>query len=292
MPYTATDLLDLLRLEPIEADLFRGANRDLGTGRVFGGQVLAQALVAARRSVDENRPAHSLHGYFVLPGDLAIPVLYRVDRIRDGRSFTTRGVTAIQHGEAIFTMVASFHRHEDGPSHQTAMPDVPAPERLRSELDLIRERAQELPARLRAVLTQDRPLDVRPTDGLHPFAARGTEPRREVWIRAIGAVDDDPMSHQAILAFASDYGLLGAALDPHGLTLRDPRLKLASLDHAIWFHRPFRVDDWLLYAFESPVSDGARAFTRGAIFTRAGVRVASTAQEGLLRLTERDARMG
>ena len=286
MTYTATDLLRLLELEPIEENLFRGTSRDLGTGRIFGGQVLAQALVAAQRTVEGDRPAHSLHGYFILPGDLAVPVVYFVDRARDGRSFTTRGVTATQHGKAIFTMAASFHRPEEGPSHEAPMPDAPPPESLRPELDLIRDQAAHLPPQLRSVLTQDRPLDVRPTDGRSPFAPRGTEPRRSVWIRAIGHVGDDLLSHQAILAYASDYGLLTAALLPHRLSLSDPRLMIASLDHAIWFHRPFRVDEWLLYTIDSPVSGGARAFTRGEFFTRDGTLVASTAQEGLMRVLD------
>ena len=286
MPYTASDLLGLLQLEPLEHNLFRGLSRDLGTGRIFGGQVLAQALVAARRTVEDERPAHSLHGYFVLPGDLEIPVLYSVDRTRDGKSFTTRGVTAIQHGQAIFTMVASFHRPEAGLSHHTAMPDVPAPDGLRSELDLLRDRAHELPPRLRSVITQDQPLDFRPVDGLHPFEPRSQDPTRRVWVRAVGKVDDSLLSHQAILSYASDYGLLGAALHPHGLIFRDPGVMLASLDHAVWFHRPFRVDDWLLYVIDSPASGGARAFSRGMFFTREGTLVASTAQEGLLRVKD------
>jgi acyl-CoA thioesterase II len=286
MAYTAADLLELLELEPIEENLFRGTSRDLGTGRIFGGQVLAQALVAAQRTVESDRPAHSLHGYFILPGDLAAPVVYFVDRARDGRSFSTRGVTATQHGKAIFTMGASFHHPEPGPEHQSGMPDLPPPESLRPELDLVREKADKLPPELRAVLTQDRPIDVRPADGLHPFAPRPPEATRRVWLRAIGQVGDNPLHHQAILAYASDYGLLGAALNAHGLTLRDPRLMIASLDHAIWFHRPFRVDEWLLYANDSPVAAGARAFARGQFFTRDGTLVASTAQEGLLRIVD------
>ena len=265
MPFTSADLLGLLDLEPLEHNLFRGLSRDLGTGRIFGGQVLAQALVAARRTVEDERPAHSLHGYFVLPGDLEVPVVYLVDRTRDGKSFTTRGVTAIQHGQAIFTMVASFHRPEAGPSHHTAMPDVPEPEGLRSELDLLRDRAHELPPRLRSIITQDQPLDFRPVDGRHPFEPRSQEPTRRVWVRAVGEVDDGTLSHQAILSYASDYGLLGAALHPHGLIFRDPEVMLASLDHAIWFHRPFRVDDWLLYVIDSPRLGGCPRLFAGRI---------------------------
>ena len=216
----------------------------------------------------------------MLEGDLTTPVVYFVDRIRDGRSFTTRTVRAIQHGQAIFAMTASFHRAEEGLSHQPRMPDVPPPEELVSELDLLRAHAEELSPPMRAVLTQDRPLDFRPVDGLEG----GREPRRCVWVRAIGAVGDDPLHHQAVLAYASDYGLLVAALQPHGIALRDPGVMLASLDHAVWFHRPCRVDEWLLHVIESPTSGGARAFARGAFYTRDGTLVASTAQEGLLRV--------
>jgi acyl-CoA thioesterase-2 len=280
MPYTVADLIQMLALEPIELNIFRGTNRDIGTNRIFGGQVLAQSLVAARRTVEEDRPAHSCHGYFMLEGDLTIPVVYFVDRIRDGKSFSTRTVRAIQHGHAIFAMTASFHRLEDGPAHQPEMPHVPPPEGLASELDLLRAHAGELNPQLRAILIQDRPLDFRPVDGLEG----GRSPKRCVWVRAIGEVGNDPLHHQAVLAYASDYGLLGSALRPHGIAFRDPNLMLASLDHAVWFHRPCRVDDWLLHVIESPTSGGARAYARGSFFTRDGTLVASSAQEGLLRV--------
>ena len=284
MAYTAADLVKLLALEPLERDIFRGSNRDVGTGRIFGGQVLAQSLVAARRTVEHDLPAHSLHGYFMLAGDLTAPVVYFVDRIRDGRSFTTRTVRAIQHGEAIFAMTASFHRSEEGPAHHAPMPQVEPPEGLPSELDVLRAHANQLPATLRNVLLQDRPLDFRPVGALHPLQSSIREPRCCVWVRAVGEVGADPLHHQAVLAYASDYGLLGAALQPHGLAYRDPDVMLASLDHAIWFHRPVRVDEWLLHVIESPVSGGARAFARGAFYTRDGDLVASSAQEGLLRV--------
>ena len=282
MTYTAADLVRMLALEPLERDIFRGTNRDVGTGRIFGGQVLAQALVAAQRTVDEDRPAHSLHGYFMLAGDLSAPVVYFVDRIRDGKSFTTRTVSAIQHGHAIFAMTVSFHRAEDGPSHQPCMPAVTPPEELPSELDLLRARKDQIAPDLRAVLTQDQPLDFRPVDNPEP----GRDPRRHVWVRAVGPVEDEPLHHQAVLAYASDHGLIGSALRPHGLAFGDPGVMLASLDHAVWFHRPCRVDDWLLYVIESPTSGGARAYARGSFFTRSGTLVASTAQEGLLRVIE------
>ncbi len=284
MPYSVRDLLGLLDLEVIEHDIFRGRNRDIGSGRVFGGQVLAQGLVAARRTVDEDREAHSIHGYFILPGDLKAPIVYFVDRLRDGKSFTTRRITAIQHGRAIFNMSASFHKTEDGPEHQDDAPAVDAPESLPSEIDLIRARAERIPEEVRPVLTQDRPIDFRPLGGPGPFDAERTEPRRRMWIRAIGDMPDEAHLHQAVLAYASDYGLLATVLQPHGLTIRSPGVQVATLDHAIWFHRPFRVDDWLLYDMDSPAAHGARGFARGTIYDRNGRLVASVAQEGLTRI--------
>ncbi|MEP7344267.1 MAG: acyl-CoA thioesterase II [Gemmatimonadaceae bacterium] len=284
MPSTVQELLALMDLEPLEVNIYRGRNRDLGTGRVFGGQVFAQALVAARRTVDAPREAHSVHGYFILPGDLAAPIVYFVDRLRDGNSFTTRRVTAIQHGQAIFNLSASFHKVEDGFEHQSEMPDVPPPESLVSELELIRTMADKIPESLRAVLTQDRPLDFRPVDPGDPFHPEKSAPLRHVWFRTVSALPDDTLTHQAVLAYASDYRLLTTALLPHGVAFRTRGLQLASLDHSVWLHRPFRADEWLLYTMDSPLAAGARAFTRGAIFTRAGALVASVAQEGLMRM--------
>jgi acyl-CoA thioesterase II len=276
-------LLDILDLEPLEHNIYRGRNRDIGTGRIYGGQVLAQSVVAASRTVDEDRPIHSMHGYFILPGDLGAPVVYFVDRLRDGGSFTTRRVTGIQHGRAIFNMSASFHRVEPGVEHQTPMPAVPGPEGLTPEVELLRGMSDRIPEHLRDILTQDRPLDIRPVDPVDPFDPEPRPPVRYVWIRAHGEVGD-PLHHRAILAYASDYGILGAALQPHGITFRRDNVMVASLDHAIWYHRPFRVDDWLLYAMESPATAGARGFSRGAVYTRTGELVASVAQEGLVRL--------
>lgn len=282
--YTAHDLIELLDLEPIEHNIYRGQNRDIGTGRIYGGQVMAQALVAAARTVDEERSAHSMHGYFILAGDLEIPVVYFVDRLRDGKSFATRRVTAIQHGQAIFNMSASFHRAEDGPAHQAEMPDVPPPEAVRPEIELLRQIADRIPERLRGVLTQDRPLDIRAIDPIDPFEPKPHPPFRRFWMRARGTVSDHPLDHQAVLAYASDYGLLGAALQPHAISHRMPNVMVASLDHALWFHRPFRVDEWLLYDVDSPASFGARGFARGSFFTQSGELVASVAQEGLMRV--------
>lgn len=284
MAYTVEDLLGVLDLEPIELNIYRGRNRDIGSGRVFGGQVMAQALVAARRTIEQDRNAHSMHGYFILPGDLDAPIVYFVDRLRDGKSFTTRRVTAIQRGRAIFNMSASFQKVEQGPDHQAQMPAVPAPEELQSELQLIREMADRIPERLRRVLTQDRPIDFRPVDPVDPFQPQVRSPVRYLWLRTIGPVPDTLLNHQAILAYASDYGILGTTLLPHALSFRQPNLQAATLDHAIWFHRPFRVDEWLLYAMNSPSAAGARGFARGNVFTKDGVLVASVAQEGLIRL--------
>jgi acyl-CoA thioesterase II len=284
MSYTLRQLLDLLDLEPLEHDLYRGQNRDIGSGRVYGGQVLAQALVAAGRTVEPDRIAHSLHGYFILPGDLDVPIVYFVDRLRDGRSFSTRRVTAIQSGKTIFNLSASFHREEEGPEHQEAIPDVPSPEEVPREVDLIRLIADRIPEPLREIYTQERPIEFRPIEPVDPFQPEAAAPIKHAWLKAAGEMPEDLLQHQAVLAYASDYGLLGAALLPHALSFRQPHVQAATLDHALWFHRRFPVDEWLLYTMESPGAGGARAFTRGSIFTREGNLVASVAQEGLLRL--------
>ncbi|CAN5617338.1 acyl-CoA thioesterase II [soil metagenome] len=288
MKYDIADLLTLLDLEPLEVNIYRGRNRDIGSGRVFGGQVMAQALVAAQRTVEEDRTAHSLHGYFILPGDLAAPIVYFVDRLRDGGSFTTRRVTAIQHGRAVFNMSASFHRAEHGIEHQSEMPDVPPHESVVPELDQIRDGADRIPPSVRGVLTQDRPFDMRTVD-IGPYETTPREPVRHMWLRSHGAMPDSPPAHQAALAYVSDYGLLAAAVQPHGLHIRSRNLQAATLDHAIWFHRPFRLDEWLLYTMDSPAAAGARGFTRGSVYTRDGRLVASVAQEGLLRVHEKEA---
>ena len=283
-------LLELLELEPLEHNIYRGQNRDLGTGRVFGGQVFAQALVAARRTVDEGREAHSVHGYFLREGDLTTPIVYFVDRPRDGRSFTSRRVTAIQNGEAIFHLSASFHVVEPGIDHQWPMPEVPDPETLTPELDLIRANAHLIPEPIRAIWTQDRPIDLRLISPRNPFvpgeAVGPVEARRAVWFRVVDRIPDPTIVHQAVLAYASDYGFLPTALLPHGLTMRDRRVQIASLDHTLWMHRPFRADEWLLYVSDSPSAHGARGFVRGQVFTRDGQLIASVAQEGLIRMRD------
>jgi acyl-CoA thioesterase-2 len=290
MPHSLDDLLQLLDLEPLEENIYRGQNRDIGSPMVFGGQVLAQALVAARRTVEGPREAHSLHGYFILPGDLAAPIVYFVERLRDGTSFTTRRVTAIQHGRAIFEFSASFHVEESGFTHQSDMPAVPPPEAVTPELELIREMAHRIPEQLRPVLTQDRPIDFRPVSPVDPFRPEPRPPRKCAWLRAVDRLPDEPLVHHAVLAYASDYGLLGAALLPHGVSFRSRGMQVASLDHALWMHRRFRADEWLLYVMDSPLASGARGFTRGMVFTRDGQLVASVAQEGLMR--QRPDRLG
>ena len=278
-------LLDTLDLEPIEDNIFRGTNRNLGSKRVFGGQVLAQALVAADRTVEDDRAVHSLHAYFILPGDIEAPIVYEVDRIRDGGSFTTRRVRAIQHGTPIFNMSASFQRAEAGREHQTPRPDVPGPDGLTSEIDYIRSVAGRIPEPLRALYTQDRPFEFRPVDPVDPFGPAERAPEHAVWFRAVDRLPDDTALHRTLLAYASDHGLLPTALRPHRLSFLQPDLQIASLDHAMWLHRPFRADEWLLYVLDSPSASGGRGFTRGAVYQDDAL-VASVVQEGLIRLRE------
>jgi acyl-CoA thioesterase-2 len=275
-------LLGILDLEPLERHLFRGLSPQVGWQRVFGGQVIGQALVAACRTVDGRRP-HSLHAYFILPGDPKTPILYEVERLRDGRSFTTRRVVAIQNGEAIFAMSASFHAEEPGYDHQAAMPNVPPPEALPDE-DAVRATIlPSLPPAVRAYYERERPIELRPVEFARYTAGEGRPPKFHVWIRATRRLPDDPVLHACILAYASDMTLLDAALIPHGRSVFDKTIQAASLDHAMWFHRPFRADEWLLYAQDSPSSSGARGFSRGLIYDQAGRLVASVAQEGLIR---------
>jgi len=276
------ELLSILDLEPLEHNLYRGLSPQVGWQRVFGGQVIGQALVAASRTV-EGRAAHSLHAYFLRAGDPAVPIIYEVDRIRDGGSFSTRRVVAIQHGHAIFSMAASFHKEEEGLEHQMAMPDVPPPEDLPSEAELKEKLIERVPAPVKAYWQAERPIEIRPVDLSRYFSRDKQGPSQLVWIKATGTLGDDPALHQCVLAYASDFTLLDTALIAHGRFVFDPNLMLASLDHAVWFHEPFRADEWLLYAQDSPSSSAARAFCRGTLFTREGRLVASTAQEGLVR---------
>jgi acyl-CoA thioesterase II len=275
-------LLSILNIETLERDLFRGLSPQVGWQRVFGGQVIGQALVAANRTVNARLP-HSLHAYFLRAGDPAVPIIYEVDRIRDGGSFSTRRVVAIQHGRAIFSMAASFHHEEEGLHHQLPMSAVPPPETLPSEAELKECLMDRLPPQVKAYWERERPIEIRPVDLSRYLSPGNHAPTQQVWIRATGSLGDDLSLHQCVLAYASDFTLLDTALIAHGRFVFDPTLMLASLDHAIWFHRKFRADDWLLYAQDSPSSGAGRAFCRGTLFTREGELVASTAQEGLLR---------
>jgi acyl-CoA thioesterase II len=279
------ELIDLLRLERLEDNLFRGQSRDIGTKYVFGGQVLGQALSAAQKTVDPARQAHSLHAYFLRAGDITAPIIYDVDRSRDGNSFSVRRVQAIQHGKPIFNLAASFHIEEPGFSHQTSMPEVPAPEDL-EETRLDPEVIATLPAKIQRWLTRRGPFEFRhvyPRDELKPPKR---PPYQHAWFRLTDAIGDDPALQRAMLAYASDFHLIGTTTFPHGISYLQHNVVMASLDHALWFHRPFRMDDWLLYACDSPSAGGARGLARGQIFSRDGRLVASTAQEGLIRVTD------
>jgi acyl-CoA thioesterase II len=276
-------LVQTLTLERLEDNLFRGRKSCEGWQRVYGGQVLGQALAAAAHTVIEDRAIHSLHGYFLLGGDPEHDIIYDVERIRDGGSFTTRRVRALQHGRSIFSMSASFHRCEDGYDHQSQMPAMPPPESLPCAKDLVAGRLAHLPENMRAYWSREHAIDVRIVD---PSRYTSREPRtaeQAVWLKTNGRLPDTPHLHQAVLAYASDFTLLDTALIAHGKLLFDPDIQLASLDHAMWFHRPFSADDWLLYVQDSPTAFGARGYCRGAIFDRAGRLVASTVQEGLMR---------
>lgn len=278
------DLLARLELEPIEKNLYRGESEDLGWGRVYGGQILGQALAAAVRTVPAERPVHSLHAYFLLPGDVSLPVVYQVDRARDGGSFTTRRVTAIQRGEAILVLAASFQEAEESWSHQDAMPEAPDPESLEDDLERFRRQRDRLPAFIVEHLTTPGPFEVRSVDPIDdPVAPTPGPAEAMMWLRARGDLPDDDALHRTLLAYASDANFLTTALRPHGVTWLSGEVMLASLDHAMWFHRPFRLDEWLLYAIDGPAAGGARGLVRGRIFNQAGELVVSTAQEGLVR---------
>lgn len=279
-------LVDILNLETVGANHFRGSRGEEGWHRVYGGQVLGQALSAATQTVDDSRNAHSLHGYFLLPGDPDHPIDYQVELTRDGRSFSTRRVKAVQNDRSIFTMSASFHSPEPGLDHQFEMPDVPPPEDLHSVTEIVKQNFDNLNEMIRLYWKRTRPIEMRPVETLRYNGQSDRSPKQHTWLKAVAPLPDDPAIHQAVLAYASDFTLLDTALVAHGKLLFDPDIQLASLDHAIWFHRPFRADDWLLYAQDSPSAQAARGFCRGELYTRDGVLVASTAQEGLMRIRD------
>ena len=282
MSQISASLTAILDLEQLERNLFRGRSPKSSWPRVFGGQVIAQSLYAACKTVEGRQP-HSLHAYFLLAGDPEVPIVYEVDRLRDGRSFTTRRVLAIQKGEAIFAMSASFHVEEPGYEHQMPMPDVPMPEELPDRDGMARDILPHMPESVRTYYLRERPIEVRPVE-LDRYGSDGKrDPRFNIWIRAMRPLPDEPAIHQSVLAYASDLMLLDSSLVAHGTSVFDNRIQGASLDHALWFHRPFRADDWLLYAQDSPSTSGARGFSRGLIFDRQRRLVASVAQEGLIR---------
>ena len=281
-----TDLIQLLVLERIEDNIFRGQSRDIGSAQVFGGQVLGQALSAAHRTV-EGRVAHSLHAYFLRRGDMEAPIIYEVDRARDGGSFSVRRVVAIQHGRPIFNLAASFQVLEDGLEHQAEMPDVKGPEGLQDVTEVPADKLAMIPEKMRRFLTDKRPFEFRPVQSINFDKPEKLPPVKQVWIRAVDQLPDDPAIHQALLAYVSDYELLGTSALPHALPFGRGRVQMASLDHALWFHRACRVDEWLLYSFDSPNASGARGFARGQFFKQDGTLVASTAQEGLVRVLDK-----
>jgi acyl-CoA thioesterase II len=278
------DLVKLLALERIETNLFRGQSQDLGWGTVFGGQVLGQALSAAVQTVPEERHVHSLHAYFLRPGDVSKPIVYDVDRIRDGGSFTTRRVVAIQSGHAIFNLACSFHKPEPGVDHAEPMPDAPEPLACPTDQERFAKWLTKLPEGRRQRAVDPRPFELRSADPLEdPFQPTARPAQRLVWLKTIAKLPDDPALHHYLLAYASDHMFITTALLPHGVSFLSGGMQIASLDHVMWFHRPFRVDEWLLHVMDSPSAHGARGLVRGRIYTRDGVLVASTAQEGLVR---------
>jgi acyl-CoA thioesterase-2 len=277
-------LRSVLELEKIEDNLYRGQSYRTPWGRVFGGQVLAQSIHAAQLTTPDDRILHSMHAYFLLAGDIELPIVYDVERVRDGGSYTTRRVKAIQKGRPIFTMEASFQKPEGGFSHRERMPDVPPPEGLKSDREIgdeLREQAPEI----YKVTRLERPIECRPTEGAALYTGDRTDAQQHIWIKALGSLPDSDRMHQVALAYVSDYNLLATALLPHRLQLHSKTPFLASLDHAMWFHQPFRMDDWMLYSIESPSAGSARGFSRGSLFTRDGTLVASVAQEGLIRIS-------
>ena len=285
------ELLTILDLEKLEHNLFRGRSPNVEWQRVFGGQTIAQALVAAQRTVEPDSHVHSLHGYFMRPGDTKVPIVYEVDRIRDGGSFTTRRVVAIQHGQAIFSLEASFQVEERGLDHQMPMPrDVPEPDTLMSQRALLEKFGEAVPDGIRRYWERDRPIEMRPVMLKHYTSREKLDPQQNMWIRTTGPVPADRRIQAAVLAYLSDMTLLDTSTFAHGRAIFDRDIQAASLDHAMWFHRPCALDDWLLYAQDSPSSQGSRGFTRGSLFSRDGTLIASVAQEGLIRLKQQPAR--
>ncbi len=278
------ELLWLLNLEKIEENIFRGQSQDLGYGNVFGGQVIGQSLSAASRTMGPDFHAHSLHGYFMRAGDATKPIVYTVDCIRDGKSFVTRRVVAVQKGVAIFSMAASFHRGEQGYTHQDPMPDIKGPEGIESEVEMARRLSDQIPPAILEKLLCKKPIELRVVNPVNPFSPTPMPPEKYIWFRAIDKIPtENAAAHRYILAYASDFHLVSTSLYPHGKTFWSPDMQVASLDHSIWFHREICMDDWLLYVMKSPSAAEGRGLSIGSIYTRDGTLVASVAQEGLLR---------
>lgn len=279
---SSKELIELLHLEQIDETIYRGQNYQTPWKRVFGGQVMAQAIHAARRTVPDDRFLHSLHGYFILSGDISVPIIFQVDTIRDGRSFTTRRVVAIQKGRAIFNLSASFQIAEEGFEHQITMPNVPYPEALMTDKEWAKKYIEEMP-HLYKRYSQERPIEFRSVERFNPLTLKNKQPFRHIWLKAKGEMPNDPSIHKEVLAYASDYNLMGTSLLPHRSEFDRNKMQMASLDHAMWFHHDFRVDEWLLYALDSPAASNSRGFNRGNFFNQEGKLVASVVQEGLIR---------
>lgn len=284
-------VIGLLELERLEDNLFRGDSHDIGAPQVFGGQILGQALSAAHRTVTARTP-HSLHAYFLRPGDFNQPVIYQVERSRDGKSYSNRRVVAIQHGQPILNLAASFHVDEPGLEHQAEMPEVTGPEGLRRSIEIQDAIIDQVPEKMRRLLAHRPPFEFRPVEPPKFIEPAARPPRKHIWMKAWDKLPDDPELHRNLLTYVSDYELIGTATLPHELDFARRPVQMASIDHVLWFHRPFRVDDWLLYAFDSPSSHAGRGFSRGQIFTRSGKLIASVAQEGVMRVWDSKRKTG
>ncbi|MGF1695977.1 acyl-CoA thioesterase II [Vibrio lamellibrachiae] len=280
------ELLSLLQLEKLEEGLFRGQSENLGLPQVYGGQVIGQALSASRYTVESDRTVHSFHSYFLYPGDPEKPIIYDVENLRDGKSFSTRRVKAIQNGRPIFYLTASYHGDQPGFEHQNTMPDVPGPENFRSESELAASVAHLLPEKLKKIFCGDKAIEMRPVTVVNPLKPTKEEPKQYLWMRTNGEMPDSQLIHQYLLAYASDWGFLVTALHPHEVSLMTPNFQVATIDHSIWFHRPFKTDEWLLYVIDSPTASNTRGLVRGEIYNREGHLVASAVQEGVMRFTK------
>lgn len=277
------ELLNLLQLEKLEEGLYRGESENLGLPQVYGGQVIGQALSAAHYTVDPARTVHSFHSYFLYPGDPEKPIIYDVEILRDGKSFSTRRVKAIQNGRPIFYLTASYHGEAEGFDHQNTMPDIPGPENFASESELVADVAHLLPEKLQKMFCGEKPIEMRPVTVINPMKPQKAEPKQYLWMRANGTVPDNQLIHQYLLGYASDWGFLVTALHPHEVSLLTPKFQVATIDHSIWYHRPFKMDDWLLFAIESPTASNTRGLVRGEIYNRQGDLVATAVQEGVMR---------